>query len=107
VPKQFVKSPLYSYVAQGAVFVFLLGLVDAGWSGDWSRIEAITVEQEAQCRSLAASIGTLHLVLSPTAAFVASTRGQDWRPAFAKTMLVGGLSFIEVCLRGDEQKAIL
>jgi hypothetical protein len=40
------------------VFVGLLGLFDAGYSGDWSRIEVLTLEQEAQARAILQSILT-------------------------------------------------
>ena len=38
--------------------VALFALLDAGWSGDWSRIGAISVEQEAQARAVLQSILT-------------------------------------------------
>lgn len=42
---------------QGAVALGLLALVDAGWSGDWSRIGVWTIEQEAQARNIVQTIG--------------------------------------------------
>ncbi|XP_008792762.1 uncharacterized protein LOC103709270 [Phoenix dactylifera] len=46
------KSPTFSlriskaFVARSAVAVFALGFLDAGYSGDWSRIGVITKETE-------------------------------------------------------------
>lgn len=39
-----------------------LALVDAGWSGDWSRIGAISVEQEALARSIITVAASAHSV---------------------------------------------
>lgn len=36
------SEPLYRYGVQGAVFLGVAALVDAAYSGDWSRIGAIT-----------------------------------------------------------------
>ena len=52
-------------------------------------------------------MGMRSLVVGPSSAFLAYTRGQPVLAPFAKTMLVGGLAFFEVLLRGDEDTAIL
>ncbi|CAL1358655.1 unnamed protein product [Linum trigynum] len=39
-------NPTASLAARAAVAVFALGFVDAGYSGDWSRISAISKEVE-------------------------------------------------------------
>lgn len=49
-----VASPLYRIWLQLGVVLLLLMLVDAGFSGDWSRIGAITTEQEAALRQVGA-----------------------------------------------------
>jgi len=36
--------------------------IDAGYSGDWSRIEAITPEYEQGLRDLSVTLGELHIV---------------------------------------------
>lgn len=48
-----VASPLYRIWLQLGVVLLLLMLVDAGFSGDWSRIGAITSDQEAALRQVA------------------------------------------------------
>ena len=52
--QQAVASPLYRIWLQLGVVLLLLMLVDAGFSGDWSRIGAITTEQEAALRQVGA-----------------------------------------------------
>lgn len=53
--RQLVASPLYRVWLQLGVVLLLLMLVDAGFSGDWSRIGAITTEQEAALRQARAA----------------------------------------------------
>lgn len=48
--RSLVSSPLYRWWLQGAVALVVFMLVDAGFSGDWVRIGAITKEQEALAR---------------------------------------------------------
>jgi hypothetical protein len=49
---QLVASPLYRVWAQlGVVLLLLMGL-DAGFSGDWSRIGVLTTEQEQQLQQV-------------------------------------------------------
>ena len=43
-------------VLEGAVVLAILALLDCGWSGDWSRIGAVTQENEAQARWLCVNV---------------------------------------------------
>ncbi|KAK9058541.1 hypothetical protein SSX86_023383 [Deinandra increscens subsp. villosa] len=45
-PKSTPKTPLKKIVSQAAVAVLGLGFIDAGYSGDWSRIGVISTENE-------------------------------------------------------------
>mmetsp|Transcript_21935 Transcript_21935/g.35552 ORF Transcript_21935/g.35552 Transcript_21935/m.35552 type:complete len:203 (+) Transcript_21935:87-695(+) len=83
----------------GAVFVCILGFLDAGYSRDWSRIGAISEETEAGLRALAVTLGELHLVAATGAGAVAAKRGLPMPPAVAKTLLIGFLAFLEVCFK--------
>ena len=47
-----VASPLYTVWLQGSVVVLLFALLDAAYSGDWSRIGAISPEQETQLQQV-------------------------------------------------------
>lgn len=41
---------------EGVVVLAILALLDCGWSGDWSRIGAVTQENEAQARWLCVNV---------------------------------------------------
>ena len=43
-------------VLEGTVVLAILALIDCGWSGDWSRIGAVTQENEAQARWLCVNV---------------------------------------------------
>ena len=43
-------------VLEGVVVLAILALIDCGWSGDWSRIGAVTQENEAQARWLCVNV---------------------------------------------------
>lgn len=49
---QFVASPLYRYWLQGGAVLLLLMGIDAAYSGDWSRIGAISKAQELQLQQV-------------------------------------------------------
>jgi len=78
--------------------VFLLGLIDAAFSGDWSRIGAISADREEQLKQICVFIGLFHCVCVPVAAVVASQRGLRVVPMTAKVAAVGGLALFEVLL---------
>ena len=83
----------------GAVFVLILGFIDAGYSRDWTRIGAITPEFEQRLRDWAVILGWVHVVAAAAAAAVANARGLPVAPAAGKTFLVGFLAFLEVCFK--------
>ena len=83
----------------GAVFVLILGFIDAGYSRDWTRIGAITPEFEQRLRDWAVILGWVHVAAAAAAAAVANARGLPAAPAAAKTFLVGFLAFLEVCFK--------
>lgn len=59
-------------------------LVDAAYSGDWSRIGAISKDTETQLKGVAPLVGAFHLFCAPVAAVVASRRGLSAPKAIAK-----------------------
>jgi hypothetical protein len=83
----------------GAVFVLILGFIDAGYSRDWTRIGAITPEFEQRLRDWAVILGWVHVAAAAAAGAVANARGLPVAPATAKTFLVGFLAFLEVCFK--------
>jgi len=90
---------------QGAVFVGILGFVDAGYSGDWSRIGAISTELEAKLRVYALVLLGVHVVAAAAAGKVAQSRGLPVAPAVGKTFAVGFLAFLETCFKTAPGKA--
>ena len=90
---------------QGAVFVGILGFVDAGYSGDWSRIGAISTELEAKLRFYALVLLGVHVVAAAAAGKVAQSRGLPVAPAVGKTFAVGFLAFLETCFKTAPGKA--
>eukprot|EP00191_Tetraselmis_sp_GSL018_P009671 CAMPEP_0177608422 /NCGR_PEP_ID=MMETSP0419_2-20121207/18464_1 /TAXON_ID=582737 /ORGANISM="Tetraselmis sp., Strain GSL018" /LENGTH=156 /DNA_ID=CAMNT_0019103113 /DNA_START=132 /DNA_END=600 /DNA_ORIENTATION=- len=100
-----VESPLYSRWLQGFVFVALLGLTDAAYSGDWSRIGAISAEREEELKKVCVCIAAFHACCAPLAAAAAARKGLNWPLLAAKAAAVGGLALIEALLldprRGD------
>ena len=68
----------------GAVVLGIVMLVDAGYSGDWSRIGAITKDLETELKGIAPLVGAFHLLCAPIAGVVASRRGISTPKAVAK-----------------------
>lgn len=55
---QLINTPLY-LLAEAAVLLGMLALVDAGYSGDWSRIGVIDKEMELMLQKLAQVLANL------------------------------------------------
>lgn len=60
--QEFVATPLYKYWLQGGFALLVLMLVDAAYSGDWSRIGAITRDTELQLQKVATAVGAVNLL---------------------------------------------
>lgn len=75
----------------GAVVLGIVMLVDAGYSGDWSRIGAISHDLEAELKGIAPLVGAFHLFCAPLAGAVALRRGLSAPKAVAKVSLDSGL----------------
>lgn len=52
---QLVSSPLYRVWLQVGVVLVIFMLIDAAYSGDWSRIGVITSDQEVQLKQASGS----------------------------------------------------
>ncbi|GMH40635.1 hypothetical protein BSKO_08539 [Bryopsis sp. KO-2023] len=90
------STPLYRVYLQGGVVLGVLGLVDAAYSGDWSRIGAISKADEAFLQQIVWIVFGVHVASSLGAAKLKSDRGQDWLIPAGKALAVGFLAFIEV-----------
>ena len=93
---------------QASIAIALAGVVDAGYSGDWSRVGALTTEQEAWTRRFVAFVAVAHGVVGAIARDVALKRGADAtsaNAAFAKTFVVGFVGLVEAAFGGDDEDA--
>lgn len=62
----------------------ILALIDAAYSGDWSRIGAISKETEGQLQGIVPLLGAFHLTCAPVAGLVAAQKKVPVLPAVAK-----------------------
>ena len=93
---------------QASIAIALAGVVDAGYSGDWSRVGALTTEEEAWTRRFVAFVAVAHGVVGAIARDVALKRGADAtsaNAAFAKTFVVGFVGLVEAAFGGDDEDA--
>ena len=81
-----------------AVVLGILMLLDAAYSGDWSRIGAITKEQELQLQNLVPVVVAGHGACAVAAGTISAGRGENWAPRAAKTMASGFVGLVEVAL---------
>ena len=92
---------------QASIAVALAGVVDAGYSGDWSRVGALTTEQEAWARRFVAFVAAAHAVVGAVARDVALKRGASAttaNAAFAKTFVVGFVGLVEAAFGGEDDE---
>lgn len=68
----------------GAVVLVILGIIDAGYSGDWSRIGVLKPQQEQLIQSFVVALGFFHIFCAGVAAYVASSKGLDAPKSVAK-----------------------
>ena len=90
---------------QIAIVLALSMAVDAGYSGDWSRIGAITTDQEAFIRAFLVFVAVAHGVLGVVAYDIALKRGRDRGGAvlaFLKVFVVGFTALVEVSFGENE-----
>lgn len=90
---------------QIAIVLALSMAVDAGFSGDWSRIGAITTDQEAFIRAFLVFVAVAHGALGVVAYDIALKRGRDRSGAvlaFLKVFVVGFTALVEVSFGDNE-----
>ena len=90
---------------QIAIVLALSMAVDAGFSGDWSRIGALTTDQEAFIRAFLVFVAVAHGALGVVAYDIAVKRGRDRSGAvlaFLKVFVVGFTALVEVSFGEDE-----
>ena len=79
-------SELSVFGCAGSVSLVLLAGVDAAWSGDWSRIGAISKDTELLLQSALTAAGVWHLLMGFSAYTIASQNGRPKLPVTAKVM---------------------
>ena len=89
---------------QLALAVVLAGTVDAGWSGDWSRVGALTKAREADARAFVECVCVANASMALVARDVAKRRGMDGTRAFAKTLVVGFVGVVDACFGGADAR---
>ena len=89
----------------GVVVLAILALLDCGWSGDWSRIGAVTQENEAQARWLCVNVVfPAHCVTALVTYSVEDSEEDKVKNGF-KSFLVGGLTMIKALAEREKRKA--
>lgn len=86
---------------QGGIFVSILGLIDAAYSGDWSRIGVLSKETEATLQSIVLIVGGFHAIMAIVAARILQQRGKGTVLPTLKVFFVGTLAFLEVVLSNE------
>ena len=93
--KSITRTPAYRGPLQIAVFLIVFMVFDAAFSGDWSRIGAISKDTEAALKPVAGAIAVVHVISAGVAwQAVAGRGGQPLVPA-AKALAVGFLAAVE------------
>ena len=92
-------------VLEGVVVLAILALIDCGWSGDWSRIGAVTQENEAQARWLCVNVVfPAHCVTALVTYSVEDSEEDKVKNGF-KSFIVGGLTMIKALVEREKRKA--
>jgi len=91
-------TPLLQVWLPIAVVLGILMVLDAAYSGDWSRIGAITKEQEVQLQGFVPIIVGGHGACAAAAGVISARRGERWVPRAVKTLGAGFVGLIEVAL---------
>ena len=80
-------------VLTGSIALVILAAIDAAFSGDWSRIGAITKDQEAWLQSAVKALGVWHALNGAAAFVIADQNGKPKVPITLKVrprlMLIG------------------
>lgn len=78
------------------IVLLLLAAVDAGYSGDWSRIGVLTEDQELRVQGFVQFSIAAHFALGVIAGWICYQREErGWFIRFAKTIIVGSLGLVE------------
>jgi hypothetical protein len=91
-------------LAEALVVLAILALIDCGWSGDWSRIGAVTTENEAQARWLCLHLVLPAHVITSGVTYWATEREDKKIENCVRSFMVGGLTMIKVLAQREVDK---
>lgn len=92
-------------VLEGTVVLAVLALIDCGWSGDWSRIGAVTQENEAQARWLCVNVVLPAHCVTALVTYSVEDSEEDKVKNACKSFIVGGLTMIKALVEREKRKA--
>lgn len=94
-----VDGPILKVYAPAVVVLGTLMLIDAAYSGDWSRIGVITKQQEIELQSIIPFEAVGHSVCAVAAGAISAQRGEErWALRALKAFAGGVVSLVEVIL---------
>lgn len=79
-------------------------LLDAAYSGDWSRIGAISKAQEQFLQGIVPVAVGGHAACAVAAGVISQRRGEEWGPRAVKTFFGGIVTLIEVAAVPEKKK---
>ncbi|DBA85684.1 TPA: hypothetical protein ACH3X1_005255 [Trebouxia sp. C0004] len=85
-------------MAAGCSLLIVLAAVDAAFSGDWSRIGAISKDTELWLQSALGLLGMWHLIMGAAAYSIAEQHGRPKLLATIKALAVGTIPVLELML---------
>ncbi|CEM38607.1 unnamed protein product [Vitrella brassicaformis CCMP3155] len=100
--RQYLNSNLFVGVELLLLFLFFSS-VDCGWTGDWSMLGWLTNDVEAYARQTVYALLGIRLFAAPVSAFLAVSKGLDWRVNAARTFLFGVADMMRVGLADDKE----
>lgn len=100
-----LKPVVSSKLVQGSIALIILAAVDAAFSGDWSRIGAITKDQEAWLQSAVKALGVWHVLNGAAAFVIADQNGKPKVPTTLKVLAIGTVPLLELILYVQTEEA--
>lgn len=93
-----IQPVVSSKVVQGSTLLVVLAAVDAAFSGDWSRIGAISKDTELWLQSALGLLGIWHLLMGAAAYSIAEQHGRPKLLVTIKALAVGTIPVLELML---------
>jgi len=88
----------------GGVVLVILAAIDAGFSGDWSRIGVLSKDAELGIRSLLGLLGLFHIVCGSVTALDATQKGYNPVPQTLKASSAPKMKLKSTCTSWEPAK---